>query len=182
MHCKRFSLGLACVSECSLFQCPGSDHPGPSVSTGRNAPEIDILEAQIDPNLLKGEVSQSFQVAPFNYQYQFNNNSPATTIFNPSNTQINTYKGGQYQQAVSAVSYIDSQNYNNMGYATYGYEYWSNPSSRGDGYITWFSEGQETWRITPNSVGPDSVARIQQRIIPEEPMVCFVSRQFIAPD
>jgi hypothetical protein len=73
------------------------------------------------------------------------------------------------------VTYIDSQNYNNSGYATYGYEYWSNPSQRSDGYITWFSEGQEAWRITPDAVGADTTARIKERLIPEEPMVGLVS-------
>jgi hypothetical protein len=79
--------------------------------------------------------------------------------------------GAQYQQAVSAVSNIDSSNYGGTGYTTYGYEYWSNPSRRQDGYITWYSEGQQTWKITPDAVGPDSTARISGRIIPEEPMV-----------
>ena len=76
-----------------------------------------------------------------------------------------------FQQAVSAVSSISNQNYNNTAYATYGYEYWSNPSHRGEGYITWFSEGKETWKITPDAVGADGTARISDRIIPEEPMV-----------
>ena len=79
-----------------------------------------------------------------------------------------------FQQAVSGVSYINSQNYNNAGYATYGYEYWSNPSHRGDGYITWFSEGKQTWKVTHNAVGADSTARISERIIPEEPMVRLI--------
>jgi beta-glucanase (GH16 family) len=129
----------------------------------------------------RGEVSQSFQVAPFNYKYQFNEDSPATTIFDSSNTQVNSYKGGPFQQAVSAVSNIGSQNYNNAAYATYGYEYWSDPSHRSDGYITWFSEGKQTWRITPDSVGADDTARISERIIPEEPMVSLVSHQFVGP-
>lgn len=144
---------------------------------GRNAPEIDVLEAQIDPATHRGQVSQSFQVAPFNYQYQFNDNSPATTIYNSSNTIPNSYKGAQFQQAVSAVTDIDSSNYNDAGYATYGYEYWSNPSRRQEGYITWYSEGQQTWKITPDAVGPDNVARINGRIIPEEPMVSPPSYQ-----
>ena len=84
---------------------------------------------------------------------------------------MNTYKGAVYQQAVSAVTNIDSGNYNDAGYTTYGYEYWSNPSRRQDGYITWYSEGQQTWKITPDAVGPDNIARISGRIIPEEPMV-----------
>ena len=121
----------------------------------------------------RGQVSQSFQVAPFNYQYQFNANSPATAIYNSSNTAVNTYKGGPFQQAVSAVSNIDSNYYNGSAYTTYGYEYWSNPSRREEGYITWYSEGQQTWKVTPDTVGADSTARISERLIPEEPMVGF---------
>lgn len=160
------------VSSCT---CPGSEHPGPSVTTGRNAPEIDVLEAQIDPEKHRGQVSQSFQVAPFDYQYQFNANSPPTTVYNTTNTAFNTYKGSEFQQAISAVSDIDSGNYNGNGYATYGFEYWSNPSRRQDGYITWYSEGQQTWTITPDTVGADSTARISGRIIPEEPMYLIMN-------
>lgn len=153
------------------FQCPGSDHPGPSVTVGRNAPEIDVLEAQIDPTTHQGQVSQSFQVAPFNYQYQFDNTSPAATIYNSSITAYNTYMGGQYQQAVSAVTDVGSNYYNDVAYTTYGYEWWSDPSNRDQGYITWYAEGQQTWKMTPDAVGPDSTARISGRLIPEEPMV-----------
>src|SRR5882724_7993120 len=32
----------------SACTCPGMDHPGPDVSRGRGAPEIDIIEAQVD--------------------------------------------------------------------------------------------------------------------------------------
>lgn len=134
-----------------------------------------MLEAQIDPETHRGEVSQSFQVAPFNYQYEFDANSPPTTVYNTSNTAFNTYKGSEYQQAISAVSGIDSGNYGGNGYTTYGFEYWSDPSRRQDGYITWYSEGQKTWTVTPDTVGADSTARISGRLIPEEPMVSLFS-------
>jgi beta-glucanase (GH16 family) len=35
----------------SACTCPGSDHPGPSVTTGRGAPEIDIFETQSELSL-----------------------------------------------------------------------------------------------------------------------------------
>jgi beta-glucan synthesis-associated protein KRE6 len=114
-------------------------------------------------------------VAPFNYQYQFNNASPATTIVDPSITVPNSYKGGVYQQSVSAVSYIDNSHYNNASYTTYGYELWSDQNNRNNGYITWYSQGQETWSITPPTVGPDPISQVSQRIIPEEPMVDAIS-------
>ncbi|KAI6129754.1 glycoside hydrolase family 16 protein [Pisolithus croceorrhizus] len=158
------------VNVLSSCTCPGGDHPGPSVSVGRGVPEIDILETQVDVSVFKGQVSQSFQTAPYNYMYQFNNASPATTINDTAITQLNTYVGGLYQQALSAVTYIDSNNYAGQGYATYGFEWWSNPSNRPSGYITWYSESAQTWKITPNSIEADSTVQISDRLIPEEPM------------
>ena len=156
------------VSACT---CPGSDHPGPNVATGRGVPEVDILEAQVDTSVFQGQVSQSAQVAPFDYQYNFVNVTPDTTIYNNTLTSFNTYKGGVYQQAVSAVSYVGSQYYNNQAYAPYGFEWWSNPSNRGEGYITWFSNSSRTWTMTSGTIGPDSTTQISQRLISEEPMV-----------
>ena len=141
------------------------------MNTGRGVPEIDILETQVDTSTFTGEVSQSYQIAPYNYQYEFDNSSDATTIYNPDITNINSYKGGQYQQAVSAVTQISSENYNNNGYATYGYEWWSNPNNRDEGYITWFSQGEKSWTVTSKSIGPDPISEVGQRLIPEEPMV-----------
>jgi len=92
---------------------------------------------------------------------------------------LNSYIGGVYQQALSALSYIDSANYNGQSFAQYGYEWWSNPSNRPEGYIQWYSEGQPTWKITPASIGADTTVGISARLIPEEPMVScllFVGR------
>jgi beta-glucan synthesis-associated protein KRE6 len=155
------------LSACS---CPGSDHPGPQSNSGRGVPEIDIIETQVDTAVFQGQVSQSFQTAPYNYKYQFVNTPPATQVYD-SNTQLNTYTGGVFQQALSAVTYIDSADYDNQGYAPYGFEWWSDPSNRGDGYITWFSNGAKTWGITAAAVGPDPVSEVSQRLISEEPHV-----------
>ncbi|KAG6918340.1 hypothetical protein DXG01_015199, partial [Tephrocybe rancida] len=154
----------------SACTCPGSDHPGPKVSNGRGVPEIDILEAQVDVDVFQGQVSQSFQCAPYNYKYEFNNATPATAIYNSDITSLNSYKGGVFQQAVSAVSYVDSANYDGQGYSTYGYEWFFDQSNRQNGYIAWFSGGVETWSITSASIGPDPVSQVSSRLIPEEPM------------
>ncbi|KDQ62548.1 glycoside hydrolase family 16 protein [Jaapia argillacea MUCL 33604] len=159
----------------SACTCPGSDHPGPSVNIGRGVPEIDILETQVDTAVFQGQVSQSFQTAPYNYQYNFDNSTPATTIFDSSQTTFNSYKGGVFQQALSAVTFIDSNNYNGVGYAPYGLEWWSDPKHRDQGYITWFSNNQKTWGITSGSLGPDTTVQIQQRLIPEEPMYIIMN-------
>ena len=158
----------------SACTCPNSDHPGPSVSDGRGVPEIDILETQVNVATFTGQVSQSFQVAPYNAAYQYDNSSAATTVFDDTITVLNSYKGGQYQQAISALTDIDSNNYNNVGYATYGYEWWSDPSDRDAGYITWYSQGKPSWKITAATIGPDDVTEISQRLIPEEPMVSTI--------
>lgn len=155
----------------SACTCPGSDHPGPSVSDGRGVPEIDILEAQVDVSVFRGQVSQSFQCAPYNYQYEFNNATPATTIYDSTLTSFNSYKGGVFQQAVSAVSYVDSANYNDAGYAAYGYEWFFDKKQRQNGYITWYSGGAETWTITSATIGADPISQVSDRLIPEEPMV-----------
>ncbi|KAL6303895.1 glycoside hydrolase family 16 protein [Sparassis latifolia] len=155
------------LSACS---CPGSDHPGPSVNVGRGVPEVDVIEAQIDPVGFRAEASQSMQVAPYNFQYEFANDSTSTPIYNETGTFFNSYKGGIYQQAVSAVTYINGSNYNDAGYAKYAYEWYSNPDNREAGYITWFADGQQTWKVTPATLGPDSITQISGRLIPEEPM------------
>jgi beta-glucanase (GH16 family) len=155
----------------SACTCPGSDHPGPSTNKGRGVPEIDVLETQIDTSLMRAQVSQSFQTAPYNYQYQFVNTSPSATIYDTTISQPNTYLGGIYQQAVSTLTYIDSANFNDKGYAKYGYEWWSDPNHRDQGYVTWFSEGKEVVTIEASAVGPDSITQVSQRLISEEPMV-----------
>ncbi|TFY82614.1 hypothetical protein EWM64_g1400 [Hericium alpestre] len=160
------------LSSCT---CDGSDHPGPNVKTGRSAPEIDVIEAQIDVNVFRGEASQSFQTAPFNYQYKFDNSSGPTTISDSSITKLNSYTGGTYQQALSAVTYLDSQNYNGQGYAPYGFEWWSNPKNREEGYIQWSVNDQPTWKLTAASLAGDPESQISSRLIPEEPMYIILN-------
>ncbi|KAI0061632.1 glycoside hydrolase family 16 protein [Artomyces pyxidatus] len=159
----------------SACTCPGSEHPGPNVNVGRNVPEIDILEAQIDVSIFRGEASQSFQVAPFNYLYQFDNSSTSTPISDPTLTKFNTYKGDLYQQAISAVTYLDNQNYGGNGYAPYAYEWWSDPKNRDDGYIQWYVDGQPTWKLTSATLAGDSETKISSRIVPEEPMYIILN-------
>jgi beta-glucan synthesis-associated protein KRE6 len=155
----------------SACTCPDSDHPGPSFSTGRGVPEIDIFETQIDTSRWVPEVSQSMQTAPYNAAYQFDNSSSATTIYDATISHFNTYKGGLFQQAVSTVTDIDGANYNNSHYATYGFEWFSDPSDRASGYVTWFSQGTKAWTATAATVGADSATQISSRLISEEPMV-----------
>lgn len=54
--------------------CEGTDHPNPGKS--RSAPEIDAIEASVDPKLSTGgkigTASQSYQIAPFDIFYSPN--------------------------------------------------------------------------------------------------------------
>ena len=155
----------------SACSCPGSDHPGPSTSVGRGVPEIDILESQINVSTLQGVVSQSSQFAPFDLGYEFVATSPITTIYNSNLTHFNPYKGGSLQEALSAITSVDSQFYGGNGYSSYGFEYFSNQNNPQDGYITWYSNGQPSWQMTAATVGPNSLSEVSQRLISEEPMV-----------
>lgn len=155
--------------------CPNTnvptDHPGPSPSKGRGAPEIDVIEAQIDTVNLEGQASQSFQIAPFNAGYQFNNDSSAVQITNPEVTKFNNFKGSITQQAVSGVTQIGTTAYGGNAYQTYGYEWFSDPNNRNSGYITWYVGDTTTWNMNAAAVGPESETEISQRVVPEEPMV-----------
>lgn len=150
----------------SACTCPGSDHPGPSTSSGRGAPELDIFEATVDSEL-GGEVSQSLQVAPFNAEVKFDETSPATTVYDSNVTSLNGFVGTNLQQTLSALTVTDHEAYGGSKYSTYGVEFWGGD----DGYITWYSDGKKTWGVTSAAIGPDSTSEVDQRLIPEEPMV-----------
>jgi hypothetical protein len=77
------------ISACT---CPGEDHPGPSNSVGRGAPEIDVLEAEMNKQTGVGQVvSQSAQFAPFTQNYNYDTSQ--FTIYNPQTTIPNPYVG-----------------------------------------------------------------------------------------
>jgi len=144
--------------------CSGEDHPSPGKS--RSAPEIDVLEATNAPfdaagNVI-GHVSQSFQVAPFDIWYY--PNYEFVEVYDYSITQVNVYRGGPYQQAVSALTNLNNGWYDGNQYQTYAFEY--KPGASGD--VTWFVGDQPTWRVTGESLAPNG--NVGQRILPEEPM------------
>jgi hypothetical protein len=51
-----------------------------------------------------------------------------------------------------------------------GFEYYTNPTARTSGHITWISEGEESWTLYPAAIGPNAETNISQRLISEEPM------------
>ncbi len=60
---------------------------------------------------------------PFNFNYTYQTNS--TQIPNTRITELNSYKGGVFQQAVSAITQTDQQAYelSGGGFSVYGFEY-----------------------------------------------------------
>ncbi|KAF7352482.1 hypothetical protein MVEN_01213100 [Mycena venus] len=173
----NFELSWLSGQKLSACSCPGSDHPGPDVSVGRGAPEIDIIEAEKDKQNPTGQVvSQSAQFAPFTHDYNYDTSTTDTwTVYNPALTRANLYKGSAVQQAVSALSNVPETGFQGSGkqMITYGFEYWSDPKDPGSGFITWQVNGSTTARVGAGAVGPDQGdggSGVGQRLIPVEPM------------
>lgn len=150
----------------SACVCDGEDHPNPGV--GRGAPEIDILEGEIDTTLKVGVASQSYQVAPYDIwyipDYDF------VEIHNSSTTVMNTYCGGPFQQAISAVTTLNTSWYefgdtDGHHFQKYGYEFMSDND---DGYIRWFVGDNPTMTLNAAALHPDG--NIDWRRVPKEPM------------
>ena len=67
-----------------------------------------------------------------------------------------------------------------------GFEYWSDPNNRQNGFINWQVNGQQTSSLYAPAVGPDQGtggSGVGQRLIPEEPMALIlnlgISRMFL---
>ncbi|KAK0464977.1 beta-glucan synthesis-associated [Desarmillaria tabescens] len=161
------------LSRCT---CPGESHPGPIHSdgtyVGRAAPEIDVFEAQVAND--EGEVSQSGQWAPFNAKYEWFNTSDNMIIYDATETYLNTYTGGVYQQATSGVSVTDQNCYQLATgcFAIYGFEY---KPGYDDGYITWINNNKAAWTLKGPGVAADTRVEISARPVPQEPMYILVN-------
>lgn len=145
--------------------CKGEEHP--NIGTGRGAPEIDLLEGEISSELMVGVVSQSLQVAPFDIWYM--PNYDFMQIYNKSVTTMNTYTGGPFQQAVSAVTTLNITWYERGAgehhFQTYAYEYLNDDE---DGYCTWYVGQDPTWTAFSKSLSPNG--NVGWRRISKEPM------------
>jgi hypothetical protein len=124
---------------------------------------------------------------PFDYNYDYDKDY--TTLYNTNNTVLNGFKGGVYQQAVSALTVTDETAYelNGGGYSVYGFEYqpgfdnaarnlsYGHPRlTEFRQYITWVSNNQPSWTLLSSAVGADPTVEISARPIPQEPMVCIL--------
>ncbi|KAF4210623.1 hypothetical protein CNMCM8980_005758 [Aspergillus fumigatiaffinis] len=150
--------------------CAGEEHPSPGKS--RSAPEIDVIEASVialnnNPNAVIGSVSQSLQMAPFDIWYM--PDYEFTAVYDRQITQINSYRGGPYQQAMSGLTNLNNKWYNGSEYQVYAFEY--TPGAQGE--ITWFVGADKTWTLDARAIGPNG--NIGQRMIPLEPMAVVMN-------
>lgn len=50
-----------------------------------------------------------------------------------------------------------------------------NENTRDDNYITWVANGKPSWTLHAESIGPDPLADIGQRLVSEEPMYLILN-------
>lgn len=141
-----------------------------------------MIEAQIRITVAHGEVSQSYQVAPYDDFYQFDNSSQNVEIFDETLTNWNTYLGGYFQQAVSGLTLLPDRIYHDQvvggrsgEFTVFGFEYSANVEQREKGYIQWVADGKPSWRMNADAVGPNPRTEVGRRIVSEEPMYLIIN-------
>ncbi|KAI9811121.1 MAG: hypothetical protein M1826_003316 [Phylliscum demangeonii] len=149
--------------------CAGEDHPSPG--TGRGAPEIDVIEASVDPINRIGVVTQSAQVAPFDVWYRPNYDFLAIGRY--ETTQMNDYCGGPFQQAISGTTLLNNTWYDGQQYQKYAFEY---TPGTDQGAIAWFVGDQMTFAMSGSSIGPNG--NVGRRQVSEEPMSIILNLGF----
>jgi beta-glucanase (GH16 family) len=152
--------------------CDGEDHPTPG--TGRGAPELDVLEASVDPINRIGVVTQSLQVAPFDNLYRPNSDFMAMPDYNT--TQMNGYCGGPFQQAVSATTLLNNGWYDGLAYQKYAFEYV--PGSAPTGKIAWFVGENPSFIMDSRAIGENG--NVGARQVPMEPMSMILNLGYSA--
>ena len=150
--------------------CKGQTHP--SSGNSRSAPEIDGIEGSVgfmteNWGTATGSASQSYQIAPFDIFYMPDYNY--VEVYDNEQSSVNAYRGGNYQQAMSAVTWLNNDWYDGNGYQTFGFEY--TPGS--EGQVTWFVGDQYTWKMDARALRPNG--NIGQRTMPEEPMAVIMN-------
>lgn len=114
------------------------------------------------------------QTAPFDDSYNWTFN--AAHHFNGA-TQ-NSYTGSVYQEAISGTQQIPAEGYidaEGSRFVTFGFEYEPDWDSNGEGYITWYVDGQKSW-TAPSAVAPArEEMNISRRLIPVEPMSIVIN-------
>ncbi|ODV91869.1 glycoside hydrolase family 16 protein [Tortispora caseinolytica NRRL Y-17796] len=146
--------------------CSGEDHP--NAGTGRGAPEIDILEGSADGDAELGVVTQSYQIAPFDIWWRPNYDFLA--INNYSVTQMNSYCGGPFQEAISGVTFLNNSWYDGDVYQMYGFEYEPGTAS---GFIQWYVADEPTLYMDGRSLNANG--NVGRRQISFEPMTIILN-------
>jgi len=150
--------------------CPGEDHPTPG--KGRGAPEIDVIEASVDPHNKLPLITQSYQVAPFDIWYR--PNYDFLEIPNYNTTQMNAYCGGPFQQAISGTTTLNKDWFDGRQYQKYAVEY--TPGTGQHSQIAWFVGEDMSYRLTGDAIGPNG--NVNSRIVSEEPMSIVLNLGF----
>ncbi|KAF3904738.1 hypothetical protein ABW20_dc0100930 [Dactylellina cionopaga] len=142
--------------------CKGEDHPNAGV--GRGAPEIDALEGSTAGGTLNlGVASQSSQIAPYDIYYM--PDYDFVEIHNHSVTEMNSWAGGPFQQAISGITALNNNWYDGNAFQKYAFEY---EPGKGAGYITWFIGDEPSFTMRGEATGPNG--NIGARHISQEPM------------
>lgn len=166
----------------SACTCPDDDHPGPKLEDGtwkgRSAPEMDIMVARNSSGDIS--VSQSCQMAPYNYLYNITaqdpemkhniNNTEAYRLFSPR-AELDGNAKGKQPQLLSATSpanqtTVQGQGSNRNSFANYSIEY--KPGS--DGWVSWTNDGRKTWEIYSGALDPAPNSPAGKRTFSQEPM------------
>ncbi|PVF97040.1 concanavalin A-like lectin/glucanase [Serendipita vermifera] len=175
-----FELSFLPGMKLSSCTCPGEIHPGPVHRDGtfvaRSAPEIDVIEAQINMTTLVGEASQSIQFAPFDANYAWKNQTEFMDIVDPLYSYLNSYQGGVLQQTGSVISTIPNDCYTGTqaNFCAYGFEY--KPGYEEDkAFVTWVNAGKRAWTFRPGGISANPETEISDRPIPKEPMYILIN-------
>lgn len=157
----------------SACTCRGEPHPGPNNKIGRGAPEIDILEAQVDWRGY-GTASQSIQIAPFDAAYNWDNyTTDGMELYNSSISVLNSWKGAPTQEAASVVTRYEDC-YGGERYETFAYEYTGGGAK--ESQITWSIGDIPTWTLKAGAFPPrPEDVQVGQRLISEEPMYVILN-------
>lgn len=143
--------------------CKGESHPNAGI--GRGAPEIDAIEGEVSGGL--GVASQSLQLAPMDIWYY--PDYDFLSIYNSSVTTMNTYTGGPFQEALSAVTTLNTSWYqfanDTRNYQRYGFEYLNDNDN---GHLTWYVGEDPTLTVHAQALHPNG--NIGWRRLSKEPM------------
>ncbi|CAH7688691.1 beta-glucan synthesis-associated protein-domain-containing protein [Phakopsora pachyrhizi] len=165
------------LSRCT---CSKEDHPGSKNDDGsykgRASPEIDMLEAYNYERTATAFGSQSLQMAPYNNKREWNQKLDQTYSIYDSGlkTTLNSYKGGNRQQTLSALATLPSSNFELEGNKTMPYGLEWTPDFP-DSHITWSVNGKPTFTLNDSSLNADAQSMVGARLVSNEPMYLILN-------